>query len=98
MTPDEARELLGSQISEAVIALVSDLPDHEREAEHERAAEDRWPEFMRVPTAAKYVDTPEESVWKLLSSGKLARIQEARGHRVLIERAELDRVLREWRR
>jgi hypothetical protein len=93
VTPD-LTDLLGPALTAAVEALVdarvaavvADLPTAEQ-----------WPEFMDVPTAAAYCTVPEGRIRKLLDHRTLPRIQEARGCRVLIARADLDALLASWR-
>jgi len=80
---EELREELRAELREAVAEL--------REAES-------WPAYLSVPEVARYLGVTEERVRKLLASGKLARVQEARGHRVLVARDDLDALARSWRR
>jgi excisionase family DNA binding protein len=54
-----------------------------------------WPEWMTISTASRYLDCTPGRLRKLKERGRIPFSQEGRGSRVLFERAELDRWLRE---
>src|SRR4051812_9935980 len=54
-------------------------------------AERRWPEFMRIETAAAYLDVSVERLRKLKERRQIPFIQQAPAHRVLFARSDLDR-------
>lgn len=49
--------------------------------------------YMTIPTAAIYTDLSEESIRRLLSSGKLHGYRPVKG-RILVDRVELDAVVK----
>jgi excisionase family DNA binding protein len=82
------------------------LPEDVIERIAERAAEivldrlderERWPEFMSVETAARYLDVSPERVRKLQARGELPFYQEGPGCRVTFRRQDLDEALERWR-
>jgi hypothetical protein len=87
--------VLGPTLTEAVEALVEDriaeaLADLRRDS-------DRWPPYMDVPTAARYLGVAQERVRKLIARRAVAIVQEAPRHRVTLARDDLDALMRTWR-
>jgi excisionase family DNA binding protein len=89
-----------------VIELRVTLPEDVVEEIARRAAEivldrlaerERWPEFLSVGTAARYLDVSPERVRKLQARGELPYHQEGPGCRVLFRRQDLDEALERWR-
>jgi excisionase family DNA binding protein len=56
-----------------------------------------WPEWMRIETAARYLDVPVERVRKLVARRKIPFHQEGRGCRVFFARRDLDAWMAEFR-
>jgi hypothetical protein len=91
----DPRQVLGLALTEAVEALVAEriaeaVADLERDGE-------RWPAYMDVPTAARYLGVAEERVRKLIARRAVAVVQEAPRHRVTLARDDLDALMRTWR-
>jgi excisionase family DNA binding protein len=59
--------------------------------------DERWPEWMSVETAARYLDASPERVRKLQSRGELPYHQDGPGCRVFFRRRELDEATSRWR-
>lgn len=68
---------------EQLAAIAAELPAPAQEA---------WPEWMSLATAARYLDVSPERLAKAKQRGKVPCYQEGRGCRILFRRAELD----EW--
>jgi excisionase family DNA binding protein len=83
--PEELVERVAKRAAELVLVAL------ERDAE-------RWPEWLSVETAARYLDVSPERVRKLQARGDLPFYQEAPGCRVLFSRRELDDWLACFRR
>jgi excisionase family DNA binding protein len=82
------------------LVLPDSLVEHiaERAAEILRASataphDSAWPEWMSVPTAARYLDVSEERVRKLKDRGAIRCHQEAPGCRVFFRRSDLDEAM-----
>jgi excisionase family DNA binding protein len=57
----------------------------------------RWPEWMSVETAARYLDVSPERVRKLQARGHLPYYQEGPGCRVFFNRRELEQQMAKFR-
>jgi excisionase family DNA binding protein len=82
------------------LALPDSLVEHiaDRAAEILRASapspyDSAWPEWMSVPTAARYLDVSEERIRKLKDRGAIPCHQEAPGCRVFFRRSDLDEAM-----
>jgi excisionase family DNA binding protein len=87
-----------------VTPLSVDLPEEALQAIAERVVgmlqacsstheDGRWPEWMSVETAARYLDVSPERVRKLQARGQLPYYQEGPGCRVFFHRRELDSAM-----
>jgi excisionase family DNA binding protein len=54
---------------------------------------DAWPEWMSIPTAARYLDVSPERVRKLIARHALPAHREAPGCRVFLRRRDLDATM-----
>jgi excisionase family DNA binding protein len=58
---------------------------------------DRWPGWMSVPTAGRYLDISTGRLYKLIARGVIPFSQEGPGCRVFLERRALDEWMRSQR-
>ena len=77
---------LPAEFVEAVAARVADLITDRFEPPKQ------WPEWMNVPTAARYLDCGEHRLYKLAERGQIPHVRD--GARIFFERQALD----EWMR
>lgn len=59
---------------------------------------DAWPEWMRLPRAAEYIDVSEDALRKLAERGKVTYSQEAPGCALWFARSDLDAFMLDQRR
>lgn len=78
--PPEALEVIVEAVTDRVTAA---LPP----------AEEGWPEWMSVPTAARYLDRSAGSVRKLYERGRVPSYSEGSGCRVFLRRSDLDEFM-----
>jgi len=57
----------------------------------EIASATRWPEWMSIETAARYLDVSVERLWHLKRANAIPYIQDEPNARVFFGRADLDR-------
>jgi excisionase family DNA binding protein len=84
--PAEAIEVIVEMTVERVRAELGDRGD------------EAWPEWMSVPTAARYLDISEERLRKLIGRRQVPFYQEGPGCRISFCRSELDEWMQRFRR
>ncbi len=85
-----SEQQLGLVIPDAVVeALAIAVSERLLPALH-AAGEERWPEWMAVETAARYLDVSPHRIRKLVSRREIPFHQEDKGCRVLFRRGDLD--------
>lgn len=77
--PAEVVEAIAERAAEIVLARLGDGRESER-----------WPDWMSVETAARYLDVSPERVRKLVARREIPFSQEAKGCRVFLRRSDLD--------
>jgi hypothetical protein len=58
---------------------------------------EQWPEWMRLPTARRYIDVSEDALRKLVERGKVTYSQEGPGCALWFARRDLDELMAEQR-
>jgi len=82
---------LGVVIPDAVVeALAAAVSDRLLSALGAAGAGERWPEWMAIETAARYLDVSPHRLRKLVSRREIPFHQEDKGCRVLFRRGDLD--------
>jgi hypothetical protein len=84
--PPEVVEAIAARASEIALARLDD-----------RGAE-AWPEWMRLPTAARYLDVSADALRNLVARRKVAYSQEGQGCAIWFRRGDLDEFLLRSRR
>ena len=89
---DGLRIDLGSEaLDQLVEALLPRFLEHLREHDHR----DDGPRYLSVAAAAEYAGTSPAAIRHWIARDRLPVIQEAPGHRIVIDRIQLDRWLAE---
>ena len=82
-------DLFSPELRAAIEALVDERVA-ERLADRQAERDDGWPEWMRLPTASRYIDVSENALRKRAERGELSYSQEGPGCALWFSRTELD--------
>jgi excisionase family DNA binding protein len=84
--PDKLVDAIAAAVAEHLLPVLRTAGDGER-----------WPEWMAIETAARYLDVSPQRLRKLVARRQIPFHQEDRGCRVLFRRSDLDEWMAEFR-